>query len=84
MGCFDTLLVTCPNCRQYDLSFQSKGGDCQLTNYTLETVPVDVLGDCINDVIVCAFCNTTIGLKAQVLVYPYILKEENETSTKNH
>ncbi len=44
MGMFDTVLVPCPACGEPS-EFQSKGGDCTLTTYTLDEAPDDVLRD---------------------------------------
>lgn len=41
---FDTVLVDCPNCGDTS-EFQSKGGDCFLRCYTLDSCPEDVLSD---------------------------------------
>ena len=44
MGMFDTVNIPCPKC-QTPNEFQSKGGDCLLQTYTLETAPKNVLLD---------------------------------------
>lgn len=44
MGMFDSVMVPCPRCGEPS-EFQSKGGDCCLGTYTLETAPADVLSD---------------------------------------
>ncbi len=44
MGMFDTVLVPCPKCGEVS-EFQSKGGDCRLSEYTLDNCPQDVLSD---------------------------------------
>ena len=44
MGCYDTVLVSCPRCGEVGY-FQSKGGPCILADYTLENAPQDVLSD---------------------------------------
>jgi len=44
MGCFDTVLIDCPNCGE-EYEAQSKGGECTLSYYTLENCPMDVLED---------------------------------------
>ena len=44
MGCYDTVLVRCPVCGDMGY-FQSKGGECTMTDYPLENVPPDVLSD---------------------------------------
>lgn len=44
MGCFDTILVPCPECGQEE-QFQSKGGDCLLEVVKLRDCPIDILSD---------------------------------------
>ena len=44
MGMFDSVMVPCPKCHK-DIEFQSKSGECLLDVYTLDTVPMAVLGD---------------------------------------
>jgi len=44
MGMFDTVMVPCPRCGR-EAEFQSKGGECLLREYGLETCPKDVLSD---------------------------------------
>ena len=54
MGMYDSVYANCPVCDKKN-EFQSKGGDCQCDNYTLQDVPDDVLGDCHG--VICA-CKT--------------------------
>lgn len=44
MGMFDTVLVSCPNCRHKE-QFQTKSGECTLREIDLEECPVDMLLD---------------------------------------
>ena len=44
MGCYDTVLVSCPECG-FENDFQSKSGECTLSNYTIDNCPDDVLSD---------------------------------------
>lgn len=44
MGCYDSIYVNCPKCGERS-EFQSKGGECLLQDYTLETAPPEVLQD---------------------------------------
>ncbi len=44
MGLFDSVWVNCPMCGTAN-EFQSKSGDCYLSNYTLEHCPKNVLMD---------------------------------------
>ena len=44
MGCFDSVMVPCPQCGE-KTEFQSKGGECLLRVYELHEAPADVLSD---------------------------------------
>ena len=44
MGLYDSVWVECPNCGK-EKEFQSKSGECNLSNYTLENCPDNVLKD---------------------------------------
>lgn len=44
MGCFDTVWVQCPECKQGRIGFQTKSGACTLANYTYPgDIPQDVM-----------------------------------------
>jgi peptide subunit release factor 1 (eRF1) len=42
MGMFDSVWVKCPKCGEEN-EFQSKGGECNLSNYNLDDCPNDVM-----------------------------------------
>jgi len=42
MGCYDTVLVPCPNCGEL-YQAQSKSGDCSMSEFDLSTAPNDVM-----------------------------------------
>lgn len=42
MGCYDSVMVPCPECGTEN-EFQSKGGDCLLRTFTLDNCPPDVM-----------------------------------------
>ncbi len=44
MGMYDTVMVPCPDCGDRS-EFQSKGGECCLRTYELDSCPQDVLSD---------------------------------------
>lgn len=68
MGVFDRVYIPCPKCGK-ESEFQSKGGDCILADYTLETAPVDVLLD-VNrhSPNICENCGTKYDVKVTVKV----------------
>lgn len=44
MGMYDRVLVRCPACSK-EVDFQSKAGPCHLTDFRLDTAPLEVLSD---------------------------------------
>ena len=42
MGCFDTVIVKCPECK-HEIEFQSKTGGCNMYEYSHNSVPIDVV-----------------------------------------
>jgi hypothetical protein len=44
MGCFDTVMVPCPDCGLEE-GFQSKSGICHLEVWSLKECPSDILVD---------------------------------------
>lgn len=45
MGCFDSVLVHCPQCQEIQ-EFQSKAGDCILKYYTAkDKIPIEIVED---------------------------------------
>lgn len=44
MGCYDTVILTCPQC-SYPYYAQSKGGLCNLDTFESDSVPLDVASD---------------------------------------
>jgi hypothetical protein len=44
MGCYETVTFKCPSCGA-ELSAQSKGGPCEMSEYPHYSVPLDVATD---------------------------------------
>lgn len=44
MGCFDSIIIPCPKCRE-PYEAQSKSGECLLYSYSLANCPADVMYD---------------------------------------
>src|SRR4051812_14264127 len=59
MGCFDSVMVPCPDCKR-PLEFQSKSGDCSLSSYTLEDAPADVMTDVNRHAPICCECGAAV------------------------
>lgn len=38
MGCYNTILARCPRCGEEN-EFQTKGGDCSLSSFTIDEAP---------------------------------------------
>lgn len=66
MGLFDTVLVPCPKCVRR-VEFQSKGGPCDLGEYTLGNAPAEVLVDACGYVKKCK-CGYSFMLRPHVTV----------------
>lgn len=65
MGCYDTVNVFCPGCgRSHD--FQSKGGACQLKEYTLSDAPARIKADLDGDERTCE-CGMTFTIQTQAI-----------------
>ena len=61
MGMYDKLHIKCSKCRK-ELEFQSKSGECMLSNYNRNTLTPMVAYGMNGDVIRCQFCNNRIKL----------------------
>lgn len=63
MGCFDSVLVRCPQCGE-DVEFQSKSGPCSLAVYRNdEGVPMSVAVGCDGDHERCDHCDNVVWLR---------------------
>lgn len=78
MGCFDTVRVPCPKCKNKE-DFQSKGGNCTLTTYELLDCPADVMSDINRHApITCSKCGTEffVSFKIQVSNIEVMINKE--------
>ena len=67
MGMFDTVWTECPSCgRQID--WQSKAGECTLTEYTLKDIPAEIALDLNNDTRNCK-CGAVVVFRTASWVY---------------
>ena len=66
MGCFDSLIVKCPQCK-HDIEFQSKAGKCFLNDFSLEDCPTEILGDLHNQTETCQNCGYGATIKVQTM-----------------
>ena len=66
MGMFDSLHTDCPKCGK-DLEFQSKSGQCLLTNYNKKfPLSAQVAVGMDGDVVRCQFCNKRIRVECNI------------------
>lgn len=62
MGMYDSVLAPCTKCDEY-VEFQSKAGDCLLSRYFLDAVPVAIANDVEGDTECCEACGTPVTLR---------------------
>lgn len=61
MGMFDSVYAPCAHCGS-EIEYQSKAGECCMDRYTVETAPVEVLIDILNEPHYCAGCGRWTAL----------------------
>ena len=62
MGCFDSVVVECPDCHE-KVEFQSKAGDCILAVYDNRYVPENIAKDLNRQCKNCENCGKVITLE---------------------
>lgn len=68
MGCYDTVLVPCPQCGE-KAEFQSKSGECLLRTFELKDCPADVLENVNRHAPAeCAKCGTKFEMEFKIQV----------------
>lgn len=65
MGMFDSVWADCPNCEDGQVEFQSKEGDCLLTQFDISSVPVHIAKDILEDVGCCNNCGKRYGIRVK-------------------
>jgi hypothetical protein len=63
MGMFDEVRCTCPVCQKGVISWQSKAGDCELHDYDIELVPVEIAKDIQGTIEVCSECGARFTIE---------------------
>ncbi len=75
MGCYDTVHFRCPVCDE-PLEFQTKAGDCELSEYRSHSVPL-AIADCMSEATVsCTACVAKIRFRVnqrRVPVFPELM-----------
>jgi len=72
MSCYDVVNVPYPSCGRR-LEFQSKGGECKMSVYTLQDVPNDVLSDVNMHAPLLCKCGRQVVIQLQIMATPRIL-----------
>lgn len=63
MGMFDRVSARCPNCNEI-IEWQSKAGDCNLDDYSIESVPVEIAADIDGEYTSCDNCTHSVRIKS--------------------
>ena len=66
MGCFDAVEVPCCECNT-PVEFQSKRGDCSLTTYKIDSVPIRIAEDLNGTSEKCSECGSLVTLSVPSL-----------------
>lgn len=77
MGMFDSVYVECPHCFGRN-EHQSKSGECQLNEYTLDDAPAILIEDIANEQNYCEHCSKTYIIRARISVSYRVLKVNGE------
>lgn len=59
MGMYDTAIAKCPHCKGR-VEFQSKAGNCTLTDYSFDDLPAVIAADIDGATAECPACGITI------------------------
>lgn len=62
MGMFDSVIVPCPKCNEDQIEFQSKAGKCELVDYSVQSVPMEIALDIDNTSESCRTCGHTVTI----------------------
>ena len=73
MGMFDEISIKCPKCGKY-FTEQSRMGECILTHYYLDDLPILVAQDLLESKVYCPYCSARINFvpKKIIKLIPYI------------
>jgi hypothetical protein len=66
MGCFNTIILSCPEC-ETPQEVQSKGGDCSLKTVPLARASLGDVFYIADDRFVCDHCGRPFGIASQTL-----------------
>ena len=82
MGCYDTVIIPCPNCGE-SYGAQSKGGERLMRDFSLKNAPQDVMSDVNRHApFTCHQCGIVFKvifeMKAVAVIMPILESEYNE------
>ena len=78
MGCYNEIVIPCPKCGHINY-FQSKGGDCSLSIYSIQDAPIEDIAYLVDDSsLFCDNCLALIKIKPTVKVELTCEVEEDE------
>ena len=62
MGCFDTVVLRCPECDHINQE-QSKAGRQIMATYTLDEAPLEIVADLMRESLFCEQCGEEYGIR---------------------
>lgn len=61
MGLYDRVQAPCPNCGNW-VEWQSKAGECNMSTYFINAVPVEIAKDILNEIQNCDECGRSVKI----------------------
>lgn len=61
MGCYNTIVIPCPECGTTH-EFQTKSGSCGMKTYHISNVPLEDFAGIVGDSVECEKCGTVFGV----------------------
>lgn len=80
MGMYDSFITKCPHCK-HRLEYQSKSGECMLSNYDVSNLPCGVAIGINGDIVLCQFCDKNIKLKC---IIPEVVTTVTEVTDEKY
>jgi len=68
MGLFDSVYIECKYCGE-EVEFQSKAGECDMSQFTSQNVPLAIVIDLDGSSVFCKNCNEVITVEMHGHVY---------------
>lgn len=77
MGCFDTVIVRCPHCKE-KTELQTKAGLCELKRYTINNCPPEILPWLTDEPIECEHCGYEYVIRAKFITRAWVEEWEQD------